>query len=52
MSGRETRRAKPRNPVARAVRGLRPQQVRNRKVYTRKGRFRWADGGWGGPDPR
>ena len=52
MSGRVTRRAKPRNPVARAVRGLRPRRVRNRKTYTRKGRPNWADGGWGGPDPR
>ena len=52
MSGRVTRRAKPRNPVARALCGLRPQRVRNRKIYTRKGRSNRADGGWGSPDSR
>ncbi len=29
---------KRRNPMARALRTLRPQRVRNRKAYTRKGR--------------
>ena len=29
---------KRRNPMARMVRTLRPQRVRNRKAYTRKGR--------------
>ena len=52
MAGRGTRRIKPRNPVARAVRALRPQRVRNRKIYTRKERFRPTDGEWAGPDSR
>ena len=52
MAGRGTRRTKPRNPVARAVRALRPQRVRNRKIYTRKERFRPTDGEWAGPDSR
>ena len=29
---------KRRNPMARMARALRPQRVRNRKAYTRKGR--------------
>ena len=29
---------KRRNPMARALRSLRPQRVRNRKLYSRKGR--------------
>ena len=34
---------KRRNPVARAVRALRPQRVRNRKIYSRKGRRKASD---------
>ena len=33
---------KRRNPMARALGTLRPQRVRNRKTYTRKGRSRVA----------
>ena len=31
---------KTRNPVAKAVRTIRPQRTKNRKKYTRKGRGR------------
>ena len=34
---------KRRNPMARVVRTLRPQRVRNRKAYTRKGRRKAPD---------
>ena len=34
---------KRRNPMARALRILRPQRVRNRKAYTRKGRRKAPD---------
>ena len=34
---------KRRNPAARALRTLRPQRVRNRKAYTRKGRRKALD---------
>ena len=39
---------KRRNPMARLLRTLRPQRVRNRKAYTRKGRCKTAGSG---PDP-
>ena len=35
--------AKRRNPMARMVRTLRPQRVRNRKAYSRKGRRKAPD---------
>ncbi len=34
---------KRRNPMARTLRTLRPQRVRNRKAYTRKGRRKAPD---------
>ena len=36
---------KRRNPMARLLRTLRPQRVRNRKAYTRKGRRKAAGSG-------
>jgi len=37
---------KRRNPAARALRALRPQRIRNRKLYSRKGRRKAPDFVW------
>ena len=54
MPRRQKPAPKRRNPVAPALRRLRPQTVRNAKTYTRKGRRKAPDlvraGGWWGLD--